>query len=99
MTVYVNYFGAPWCSPCKTLKPAVVKTINNLKAKHPELNIVFQDIDVDEYPHLAREYDIQTVPVIVTGLRPGVVGIESRLQGGMATAKNLRASIERMCEL
>ena len=52
-------FAAIWCAPCKVLS----KTLNKIE---PEFtNIKFQEVDVDDYPDLAKEYKIRSVPTVI----------------------------------
>ena len=50
-------FWAPWCGPCQVMGPVI-----------SELGEEFQDkavvgkVNVDDYPHLAVEYGIQSIP-------------------------------------
>lgn len=47
-------FYATWCGPCKMLSP-VLET----------LDIDVLKIDVDEFPELAREYGVMTIPTLM----------------------------------
>jgi len=58
-------FGATWCAPCKIL----TGVLNKIKSEFNEIN--FQDVDIDDYPALAKEYKIRSVPTIVI-LRNGI---------------------------
>jgi thioredoxin 1 len=52
-------FWAPWCSPCKAMKPIVERVLSNLKG------IELVDINVDENPDMARKYNIRTIPTLI----------------------------------
>lgn len=52
-------FGAGWCSPCKMMG----KTLASILPEFPEIN--YQDIDVDDYPDLSKEYKIKSVPTVI----------------------------------
>ena len=49
-------FYASWCGPCKMLGPILEKLSS-------EFDIV--KIDVDEYPDLAREYGVMSIPTLI----------------------------------
>lgn len=48
-------FSAPWCSPCRIFKPVLDKISK-------ELEIPFYGVNIDEYPDLAQELNIRSVP-------------------------------------
>ena len=50
--------GADWCPPCRRMKPIV----ESLKEEYDgKVDIVY--IDVDRYKDIAREYQVQSIPV------------------------------------
>lgn len=52
-------FSAEWCSPCKLMKPAWEKLIQEFD------DVDFVDIDVDQDPQTASEYKVMAVPTVV----------------------------------
>lgn len=71
-------FGADWCGPCKHLKPL----IEELKEENKDM--LFLDIDVDEYPDLAQKFGVRGIPMTVF-LRDGevlssVVGVKPKAE-------------------
>ena len=50
-------FWAPWCGPCKQMKPHIEELISE------GYNI--QEIDVDEQPELAKQFNVRGVPTLV----------------------------------
>ena len=52
-------FGAAWCGPCKTLS----KTIDKIQLEFPDVN--FEDVDIDDYPDLTKDYKIRSVPTVI----------------------------------
>ena len=57
--VFVDIF-AKWCGPCKMLAPIVEQFAD----KHPEVKVV--KIDVDQEQSLAMEYQVQSIPTLIT---------------------------------
>lgn len=57
--VFVDFF-ANWCGPCKMLAPIV----EELADKHPEVKVV--KIDVDAEASLAMQYQVQSIPTLIT---------------------------------
>ena len=53
----VKFFNATWCGPCKQMKPHIDVLISE------GYNI--QQIDIDEQPELAQEYNVRGVPTLV----------------------------------
>lgn len=53
-------FYADWCGPCKMMKPVVHELADELRGK---VNVV--QINVDENPELARQYNIRSIPCFV----------------------------------
>lgn len=54
----VAYFTAPWCGPCRMLKP----TLEKLEAENEGLTVVRIDVDLNR--ELARQFNIMSVPQI-----------------------------------
>lgn len=55
----VLYFTAPWCSPCKKLKPIV----SQFSSTDDELKWTIVDIDVN--PQIGLDHRIQSLPTFV----------------------------------
>ena len=53
-------FSAAWCGPCRKLAPVLEKVSEELDG-----NVTFYNIDVDENPELAQQYDIMSIPALV----------------------------------
>lgn len=62
-TPHMLLFTAPWCGPCKTLKPA-------LKTWAEEAKVDLLILDVDLLPTLARQFRVSAMPTMVWR-RPG----------------------------
>ena len=58
-------FYADWCGPCKTMKPAVRELANELQGRLQVL-----EVNVDQNPDLARQYNVRSIPCFVL-LRDG----------------------------
>jgi len=52
-------FGAPWCGPCKTFEPVLRK----VGAEFPSISLF--EVNVDDQPSLAKEYQIRSVPTVI----------------------------------
>lgn len=55
----VVQFGAPWCGPCRTMKPRV----EEISTSFP--NMTFAYVDIDDSPLLAKEMGIMAVPTVI----------------------------------
>lgn len=55
----VVIFTAPWCGPCKAIKPRIPEIASSYGVKS------FW-VDLDKNPGLAAVYNIQAVPFIIT---------------------------------
>lgn len=51
-------FGAPWCGPCRMVKP----TLDAIASKG---EIVVCDVDIDADPELASRFGLKSVPVFL----------------------------------
>ena len=52
-------FWAPWCGPCRQVSP-VVETIAAMRKGSYKV----VKVNIDEEPQIARQYDIQSIPMI-----------------------------------
>jgi len=57
----ILYFSAPWCGPCKALKPIIDKIEFELDSN----KVLIKRIDVDVEAKLSIEYEISSVPTFV----------------------------------
>ena len=53
------YFWAPWCGPCKVVKPLVER----FGEENSEVEVVFCNIDEDQ--ELAQEFGVRGIPTLV----------------------------------
>lgn len=58
--VAVVDFSATWCGPCKMLAPVLEELSEEMSER-----INFYNVDVDENPELASEYEITNIPAIL----------------------------------
>lgn len=52
-------FYADWCGPCRMLRP----TLEALSEERADVK--FAAINIDEYPDLADEFDISSIPCVI----------------------------------
>ena len=67
MTIRILDFSAPWCGPCKTLKPV----LESLAAEYGS-RVELVEIDTEADPIATVRYDVRATPTIVLE-RDGVV--------------------------
>lgn len=54
-------FYANWCGPCKVLS----KTLDMISAESSVDDVLVLKVNVDEYPDLASEYNVRSLPTLV----------------------------------
>lgn len=57
----ILYFSAPWCGPCKALKPAIDKLESELDLETVQIS----RINIDENKAEADAYNILSVPTLL----------------------------------
>ena len=55
----VSKFGASWCSPCGLIK----KVLDKIKPNFSDVD--FEEIDIDDSPELAQQFNVRAVPTIL----------------------------------
>ncbi|MGA1264436.1 MAG: tetratricopeptide repeat protein [Prochlorothrix sp.] len=89
--VLVDFF-ATWCGPCQMLKPVLERVIE-------DYDITLAKVDIDQYPDLATQYQVDGVPdvrVVIRGeVQPGFVGMvpEPKIREFLAEI-GLRSQVE-----
>lgn len=78
-------FWAPWCGPCKMLKPIFEKVADDYKGK-----VKFVKVDVDENGDVAQEYGVMSIPALKI-FKDGEV-VDEKV--GMLMKDQLKAFIE-----
>ena len=53
-------FWAPWCGPCKMVSPVLEQLARKFNGK-----LIVIKINVDEKQHIARQYQVQSIPTIM----------------------------------
>ncbi len=53
-------FWAAWCMPCKIFSPVLEELSRELKGR-----LEFAKLNIDDYPALAEEYDITSIPTAI----------------------------------
>lgn len=56
----IAYLTAPWCGPCRMLKPRLEK----LENKYEGLTVVRIDVDTERGGEVARENQVMSVPTL-----------------------------------
>ena len=53
-------FWAEWCGPCKMVSPTIEKLAKEFKGQ-----MLTVKVNVDDKPHVAGQYQIQSIPTIM----------------------------------
>lgn len=75
----ILYFTAPWCGPCKILKPKILEVANELSIKI---------INVDASPEMASYYNVRNIPCAV--LIDDFGNESKRLVGNLISVQSLK---------
>jgi thioredoxin len=57
--VFVDFY-ADWCGPCKMIAPSIEKL-----AEEFDGTVRFVKLNIDENPHIAREFDVKSIPTLM----------------------------------
>jgi thioredoxin 1 len=83
-TLAIIKFSAQWCGPCRQME-------NTIEAIEKDTtNVKFYNVDVDDLPELAEEFDVMSIPVLL--FYKGSFQVDRTL-GGLPESK-LREKIE-----
>lgn len=55
----VKKFSATYCAPCRALAPVM----NEIKSQVS--GVKFEEYDVDNFPHVAEQYRVTSVPTVI----------------------------------
>lgn len=53
-------FSAGWCGPCKMLAPILEEVSEEMSE-----SVTFYNVDVDENPDLAQQFNVTSIPALV----------------------------------
>jgi len=53
-------FWAPWCGPCRTVAPELVKL-----ARHQKGAVLVAKVNTEELPQVANRFSIQSIPTFI----------------------------------
>lgn len=53
-------FSAGWCGPCKMLAPILEEVSEKMSE-----SVTFYNVDVDENPDLAQQFNVTSIPALV----------------------------------
>ncbi len=53
-------FWAAWCGPCRVVSPAIEKLAKEFKGRMLTIKV-----NIDEKPHVAQQFGIQSIPTIM----------------------------------
>lgn len=57
----INFYSASWCSSCRAYKPNLDQFIE----QHPDIQLVYKDVDTGNNMQEAQEYGIKSLPFTV----------------------------------
>lgn len=80
-------FYATWCGPCKQLAPIMEK----MEEKYGK-DILFEKIDVDKNPVLAKDYEVESIPTLIFMKPDGTY--EKKV--GLMSESDLEAEIKKL---
>jgi thioredoxin 1 len=71
-------FWAPWCRPCKAIRPHLEEL-----ARENEGHVDFAGLDIDRYPEIAGRYEVLSIPTVMlfVGGEPQATVIGARPRG------------------
>lgn len=87
-TLFVSYFTALWCGPCKAIAPKIAELYDTYK------NVEVAKIDIDEALDVASAYNISSVPTFIFWHKKKETG---RVQG--ANPKAIEDEFKKTSEL
>lgn len=53
-------FWAPWCPPCRLLKPVIEKLADDYQGK-----VKIAKLNIDESPQIAQNYQVMSIPTLI----------------------------------
>ena len=83
-------FWAPWCPPCRALKPVVEQLAEEMQGE-----ALFAFINVDEHPALAEEFGISSIPALMIVNKGDVVDAWTGYEAKPALKARMMAVVEK----
>jgi putative thioredoxin len=80
-------FWAPWCEPCKVLKPMLEKLAEEYKGR-----FILAKVNSDESPELAQHFGVRSIPTLLFIPRGG----KPQLAQGALPRNELRRLIDQL---
>jgi thioredoxin 1 len=53
-------FWAPWCRPCKAIRPILEELERDTEGR-----VAFAAVDIDSYPEIASRYEVLSIPTVI----------------------------------
>lgn len=83
-TVVVK-FTASWCAPCRVLTPILLEA----EKDHPKVS--FYEVDVEEEPDLAEDYEVRSLPTTLIFKN----GVQEAVMKGVVSKNVLSAVLSK----
>jgi len=58
--IFLVDFWAAWCGPCQMLAPIIEEI-----AKEYENKVLVGKLNVDDYPNISEQYNVQGIPTVI----------------------------------
>ena len=80
-------FWAPWCGPCRMVSPIVERLAGEYEGK-----IAVGKLNIDDHPQAAMEYNVASIPTLITFKN----GVEQERVIGAQGSEAIEDMIERL---
>ena len=85
----VVYFSAPWCQPCKSMKPVFISLVNLLG----DNDYIFGEVNIAASPTIAPAYGIRSVPSIAIFKQNNIIKVIPGELGAVDLASQIKELI------